>query len=278
MFKKDFVVVIKCDGKILREIDDIVSLPFGSEYSILIKNLNSRKAQVCISIDGKDILDNKKLIIHGNKELELEGYLKGFNARNKFKFIQKTKEISDYRGDRIDDGIIRVEYQFEKKIVTQRINTEYSSSCTYTYGTPLIYKQNNDFFDSDMHIYNSTSNTCLNIKNNENGSIQNSSNSLSFSNRSMRNFCDTSRDVSLPLDDEGITVHGSTCNQKFREAYIGELEETSSVITLKLRGYNRKNIPIGKPITVKTKIRCETCGKYSRSNSKFCDRCGTCLI
>ena len=38
-FKKNMVCSIKANGKILREIDNTVRLPFNSEYSILLKNL-----------------------------------------------------------------------------------------------------------------------------------------------------------------------------------------------------------------------------------------------
>ncbi len=44
MYKQNFVVVVKCNGKILREQDsDVVYLPFGAEYSILLKNKDSRR-------------------------------------------------------------------------------------------------------------------------------------------------------------------------------------------------------------------------------------------
>ncbi len=45
-YKENFVLVVKCKGEILRERDGIVTLPFGSEYSILMKNLDHRRALV----------------------------------------------------------------------------------------------------------------------------------------------------------------------------------------------------------------------------------------
>jgi hypothetical protein len=112
--RENFVVAIKNNGKILREIlSNTVYLPFGSEYSVLLKNLNSVSAVVDVDIDGVNAA--KGIIIRPNSNLELEGFLEGFAVRNRFKFIEKTQEISDYRGDRIDDGIVRVEYRFEKK-------------------------------------------------------------------------------------------------------------------------------------------------------------------
>lgn len=113
VYKENFVVAIKSNGKILREFGDTVYLPFGSEYSVLLKNLNSVSAVADIDIDGTNA--GRGIIIRSNSSSELKGFLEGCTVKNKFKFIQKTDEISDYRGDRVDDGIVRVEYKFEKK-------------------------------------------------------------------------------------------------------------------------------------------------------------------
>ena len=109
-----FVAEVKQGGKILRVKDGAVFLPFGSEYSILLKNLNSKRASVKVSIDGEDVLDNHSLVLDVNASTELQGFLRGNVARNRFRFINKTKEISEHRGDRADDGLIRIEFAFEK--------------------------------------------------------------------------------------------------------------------------------------------------------------------
>ena len=110
VYSDKLVVVLKHKGKILREHKDVVTLPFGSEYSILVKNLNTAKAKVSIEIDGEHVLDGQALLVDANTTTELKGFLKGSRTTNRFKFIEKTAQISNYRGDRIDDGIIRVEY------------------------------------------------------------------------------------------------------------------------------------------------------------------------
>jgi len=77
VYQNKLVVVIKHNGKILREKDDnVVYLPFLAEYEIFIKNLNSVEAVISISIDGKDILDNQNLVIRANSNCSLEGLLK----------------------------------------------------------------------------------------------------------------------------------------------------------------------------------------------------------
>jgi hypothetical protein len=107
MYKSNFIVAIKHKGKILRENGDEVYLPFGSQYSILLKNKSSRRSLVSIEVDGENVLAGKSLIISGNTSQEIKGFMRDMSVTNRFKFIHKTKEISDYRGDKIEDGIYR---------------------------------------------------------------------------------------------------------------------------------------------------------------------------
>jgi len=112
MLKNNFIVKLKSNNKILNEIGNEIQIPFSSEYSIILKNLNNRKAVISISLDGKDVLNGRRLIIEANKELMLERFLNNdLNSGNKFKFINKTKKIQEYRGDNIEDGILKVTFQ-----------------------------------------------------------------------------------------------------------------------------------------------------------------------
>jgi hypothetical protein len=248
VFKENLVCVIKNHGNILREIDGIVYLPFTSDYSILLKNLNSRRASVNISIDGKDVLDNKSLIIEPNSETELEGFLDGSAAKNKFKFIQKTKEIKDYRGDYIDDGMIRIEFAYEKV-----------PSYKYT------YTQNN----FHQYVPPVTLGSVPPILNSSTTSVFNSFVGPNI--RSSSKLTNNNSDI-----DEGITVKGSKINQNFNYTSIGSLEP-AEVIILKLRGEKISKVKVTKSVTVKTKLRCSSCGKKSKSSSQFCSACGTFL-
>jgi hypothetical protein len=109
MYSEKFIAVVKSGGRILRERDirsgdGTVLLPFGSEYSIEMQNLYTEKAIVSITIDGQDILCNRALTIDPNQKFELERFLDDLDAGNRFRFIQKTKEIIENRGDKLDDG------------------------------------------------------------------------------------------------------------------------------------------------------------------------------
>src|SRR5258708_1872718 len=114
MFDNKFIVSVKVDGKFLREDCDQISLPFGSEYSIYMKNTNSKQAVVNISVDGKDVCDGQRIVISPNSALELEGFMSSSVAKNKFKFIERTKQIEEYKGITPEDGLIRIEVWYEK--------------------------------------------------------------------------------------------------------------------------------------------------------------------
>ena len=265
-YKDNFVVEIKCNGKILRVRDGAVHLPFGSEYSILLKNLNSRKASIKIHIDGEDVLDYNMLILEPNGETELQGFLRGNTARNRFKFINKTKQIQDHRGDKVDDGLVRVEFAFEKeRPVVKSILTEEHHHVYHHWNY-------NDWFTGDSGIkytYENFNSSGGDIgRGIASGPIQCSTNNM-VQTKSLGI-------ESQPLSDEGITVKGSECNQDFRYGSIGELEQ-SKVITIQLKGTDVNQMQVTAPITVQTRFECKTCGTRSKSSFKYCPNCGTFL-
>jgi hypothetical protein len=125
MYNNNFVAVIKSNGRVLSDTNGRVKLPFGSQYSILLKNLDSRKALVKISIDGDDVCDGNRIIVSADSFIEIKGKIEGNKVRHKFKFIERTEDISNYRGNNIEDGLIRIEYWFEEKAIEQ----VYSNYC-----------------------------------------------------------------------------------------------------------------------------------------------------
>jgi hypothetical protein len=257
-FKNNFIVEVKCNGKVMRIRDGVIALPFGSEYSIYMKNLNSRKAVASLTIDGSDALDGHHRILMPNSSITINGFMKGMQSTNKFKFTRKTKRISDHRGDFPDDGIIRVEFWFEKAkiempdLVFNRVGTwttPWDSSAPLKKSTkdyPYFGTGYSSFVNCDGGI----------------AASYNCNSSLSF----------TSNNINL---EEGITVKGSKLNEDFVYSDIDDLEKTSNVICIKLRGYNEKETKkIKKPIYTKTKLVCEICGTKSKSFAKYCRHCG----
>jgi len=309
MYNAGLVCVVKVNGRILRESMDEVYLPFNSEYSILIKNLESRKALVNISIDSQDVLDGNSLIIGPNEESELKGFMNGNKAKNKFKFIQKTKEISEFRGDKIDDGIIRLEYWFEQlapqkqMVITEHWHYNYTPPCLYNCLNCYNNCCNRRYYKYDQSCW-TTYNSCSYDSSGSSGisgisgakgfrsSTTTNANSRDYTTEfncltdtfsGSANFSNTLGSITSsiipnidPLPNEGITVKGSEVNQNFNYGNIGRLEDSSRVIILKLIGSKSGSI-IEKPLTIQSKKCCPTCGKKSKSHVKFCPGCGTFL-
>jgi len=163
-YKEQFVAEVKVNGKILRVRNDEVFLPFGSEYSLLLKNLNSKRASVKISIDGTDVLDGNALVVGPNQTAELEGFLKGSTGKNKFRFIQKTKEIQEHRGDKIDDGIIRIEFAYEENNpLFVYPDTKYYFHYESNPFEPVYRRSINSIYDEEYPVTNYFYNFGINI-------------------------------------------------------------------------------------------------------------------
>lgn len=266
--RNNFVASIKAHGKILREIDNQVILPFQTEYSILLKNLDSRKASVTISIDGQDVLYGKSLILNPDTSIEIERFVDNVIQGNKFKFIKKTQEISEHRGDKIDDGLVRVAYRFE------RYKQEFPLyQLPYHYFPPYIHNYPSyPIYPWVTYCNSGGSGGNPNIGQAVGGDIKGfvSSNNTTLTVSNSGGAMNCSAPLSSKVED-GITVQGSKSEQQFNYGYIGELEESSHVIVIGLKGSDK----IDSPITVKTKFQCPTCGKSSKD--KFCGNCGTSL-
>jgi len=281
-YKNHFIAELKSNGQILRIRDGFVTLPFGSEYSLYLKNLNSRKASVTVQIDGEDVLDGNSLIIESNKSIELEGFLKNTIAKNKFKFIEKTQQIMDHRGDKIDDGLIRIEFAFEKEATV--IKTIINEHHTYHYHHPwrfCHYPEPYRYTCNDSKGIVETPQYTSSGTADGGESINSLGDNLQSYNCNVKDVSELANmseinELKTPIDDLGITVKGSEINQQFNYAGIGETDP-AEVIIIQLRGTSVKGTSVKKPIMAQVKLTCSSCGIKSKSSYKFCPNCGTFL-
>lgn len=266
-FKENVVVVVKANGQILRETGDTVTLPFGCEYSILIKNLNSVRIQTKVSIDGVDATESTRLIVQPNSSIELERFIKGGNlqAGNRFKFIERTAGIEQHRGIKADDGIVRVESWVE--YIQPVVNV------------PIVHYYN------DLRPYHHPWNPCWPpyrptvMRSNVMRSNSAWSGSRTSASEVMRSAAiDNINSVPSELNcDAGITVAGSQSNQQFHSVLGFQTDPQSRVVVLRLRG-EVGGIKVRKAVTVKCKPKCVTCGKSNKGGAPFCSSCGTALV
>lgn len=249
MYNQKLVASIKANRKILREFKDTVYIPFASEYSILLKNLNTQRAVVHVFIDGEDQTPSG-LVLDAGQEIDFERSLKtgSLTEGNKFKFIERTGAVEQYRGIKLEDGIVRVEYQFE--LPTLSVNTMPG----YQWNSVLRGIQ-----DGSITASGSTGFPTSATYSSTNATV----NAMNVSAQS--------------YNDAGITVAGSKSTQSFSTTYVGALESNKHTIVLKLLGETADNKVVEKAVTVKHKPKCTTCGKQNKVHAKFCSECGTAL-
>jgi hypothetical protein len=284
MYSSKLVCAVKTGGKILREEqkdgNSIVTLPFGSEYSLLVKNLSGKRALVNIEIDGKRIAPNG-FVLDAGREYEIE---RPTDKKNKFKFIEKTEEISNHRGDRIDDSMIRLTWQFEQAQVEYTYYTytwppktrkRIVKRVPWPYKPWPWYEEIEEVVEEESIIpwsgvYYSSTGTVAN-KDNVTLTSSNCCSGASSSNISEKS--------SVPARGfaSGITVGGSDSSQKFQSASIGLLENEIYSMVIQLRGIAGERI-VETPVTVSTRTQCPSCGRHYKKNKvKFCPNDGTAL-
>jgi len=269
MYNSKLVASIKANGKVLREFKDTVYIPFGSEYSILLKNLNTVRALINIYIDGDNIVPGG-LVLNAGQEIDLQRAIRNgnMNEGNKFKFIERTGKIEDHRGIKLEDGLIRVEYQFEK------VYPKYQPAIWTT--TPSWQPTSMDSYYGDV-----MRSTTAAAPKSMSGTVTCSSASYAATNMAVGSATINASSVqafnAAPQTETGITVAGSKSDQKFVTASWFATESEKHNIILKLLGETPDNEAIRKPITVKAKPKCVTCGKQNKATAKFCSECGTAL-
>lgn len=276
MYNQKFAAAIKVNSKVLREFKDQVYVPFASEYSILLKNLNTKRAIVNIYIDGDNQTPNG-LVIDAGREVNLERSIKNnnLNEGNKFKFIERTGAVEAHRGIKLEDGIVRIEFEFERAynpIFALNANNEYRPWNDPGYNTWM----NNSTWDGTKHtptygtsgvagaatnsVLRGTTTVSANLNN-----VQISAQSVGATTSAYVN------------NDAGITVAGSKSEQQFRTVIGVYGDGTKHNIVLKLLGETPDNKPVVKEVTVRAKPKCTTCGRQNKHNAKFCTECGTAL-
>jgi hypothetical protein len=297
MYQNKLAVAIKHNGKILRENKDLVQLPFGSEFSVLVKNLNSRRVKFTLHIDGTDVLDGQEIIVNANSETEMKRFIRNgnMNEGNAFKFIERTAAIEDGpRGIKVDDGVVRVEFWFEqeKPTITTTIHHHYDDwhygykrsfwsppyETTWSSGPP--YASNTSADLSNVKLGNISSE--VKSKGIMRGMTSSASaiggvagNVATAYNASVQSS--PTMDSYVPeVAEAGITVPGSKVEQKFTTVYGFNAEAQSHVIVLRLAG-KIGAVEVAAPVTVKSKQKCTTCGKVNKATSRFCTDCGTSL-
>jgi hypothetical protein len=294
MYGNKLAAAIKVNGKVLREFKDTVYIPFGSEYTILVKNLNTRKVIVNVFLDGENAVPGG-LVLSAGQEVDLERWIKNGNLSdgNRFKFIERTQAIEDGpRGIKIEDGLIRIEYNFEKEVPKPTWNdyNKFHNPTPTWPNTPFYggvngsmgsseYKGTTDKFTLTASGTISQMNVggVLRGVDYSNGESVKATAAAAINKVAPDSIEYHSGMATMDWCDTGITVPGSHSAQKFSIAGWFPTETETHNLIIKLLGDLGDNKPVTKPVTVKHKVKCVTCGRQNKHNAKFCTECGTAL-
>ena len=278
MYGNKLAAAIKVNGKVLREFKDTIYIPFGAEYAITLKNLHTTRAVINVYIDGDNVVPGG-LVLNAGQSIDLERSIRNNNLTegNRFKFIERTGKIEDHRGIGVEDGLVRIEYQFERVQPAQIWNSQ------------PIYKVQDVFGSSGMWNSGGSNFNSFNVGGQMRGADFSAgektkavaSAAINSTLRSM-NITASSAEVhdgsaTMDCNDTGITVPGSKSTQKFTETTMGIMETEKYSLVFKLVGDLGDNKPVEKAVTVKAKPKCVTCGKQNKAHAKFCSECGTAL-
>jgi hypothetical protein len=270
MYSNGFVVSVKINGVTVGEKDNFkVAMPFDTEYSLMLKNRNDRKAVAKVYIDGEEVTKTGKLILDANSTLNLERYIEDMDNGAKFKFVPlSNNEVKD-EGDS-EKGFIEVRFQLVKPTQSQVIMHE-----EHIYHHKHHY---NDYWDYPVYkgpfyycggVGNSASSSGLNVNNTVSGNFTSlNCNSLATNSNDTVSYNAKIEDNKL-IEEVGATIKGSNSSQKFSYSYVGELESQETVIRFQLVGTKDKET-----IKLYKKTHCTKCGKKYDVNDKYCSDCG----
>ena len=317
VYSHQFVAAVKVNGSILREAAGKVAVPFGSEYAVYLKNLASVRAMARVEIDGTDATEGTWLVLAPNSSMDLERFIRNGNLQggNRFKFIKRTPKIEEARGIKGEDGLVRIEYKFEKlpdpEVHTHHYHhhhdypyypywpwwnypyTTWNASYT-TSGSSLSNSDNISFSANSLggasgkggHGHGSVlrgkglSPAMASFTKSADSTPTvnvNTTESLQAKGLEPSVHCFAMQEVrEASAEEPGITVPGSQSNQSFYSADWFQTEEQTHVLVLRLVGAVGGKA-VTRAVTVKTKAKCQTCGTSNKSGVKFCKECGTSL-
>ena len=202
----NFVVNVLLNNEPVKEINGVVVIPFESEYEILIKNNNHRRAVATVTIDGSNISSYGDIVIPPYCSLKLERFItSSLNEGKKFKFVPlDNPQVDD--PTREENGIIKVVFKLEKEHYLEWSDETYEIPSPYIWPKDEGFKyywQWNDCDDIDLFKL------------------------------------DTSGNITTFLDSsslDGATIGGSMSDQTFHNIDIETDESEFWLIEIKLKG------------------------------------------
>lgn len=267
-YSNHFVVSILVDGQFLKELPDgTTSIPFGSTYTVRLKNKNYKRAKASLYIDE---IHQGDFVVSGNSSVDIE---RPADIDRAFVFVRPTSQEAKAQGkDKLltgTKGVIRVKWFLEQerqtyipyippypKKVRPIEDNPWDTPWKPTYPSRPYPSYPQVWFGStESPIYGCSNNA----GSAEYGALGHTTNGSSSCSSPLRGI----QAQSTPLE-EGVTVKGEITNQQFTQVYL-DWETDFVEMKLVLKGFD------GPP---KKELRyCSNCGSERNKKHRFCGFC-----
>jgi hypothetical protein len=234
----NFNLWITVNGNEQRIVNDVVNIPFGTEYAIRVRNNNSVRAEFAIEIDG---LENKdRFIINPFETVTIERFLEGnLKSGSRFKFVSENDPSVQNPGSS-QNGIVRV--KFWKELIMPRPVIKWGYTPHWEHNWDLTNPDS--FYGSDVHYMSSSRGSSINLN----------------------NISCCGGGTSCSAGPVGATVEGSASNQNFISVNGFATEISPTILQVTLRGLTAQEAVAYK--------YCSQCGTRSSKEANFCSSCG----
>lgn len=251
MYTSNFIMVVVVDGKIQRESHNgVLAIPFGSEFSIRLKNKNSKRAIAKLSIDGENVGD---FIIEANSHWDIE---RSVHNDKKFCFASIESEAAYDEGKndfspKDFHGLIECKFALEANsyynptlVIGDGINGWYQKPWNWNQPYYEPWNWNQPYYGSHTIRGLGGGYSCSNGTSKSqslNGiNPQYSCNNASLQGSCLSNSFNCSLDFNMPLE-AGVVVEGSQSSQTFQSTYFKD-DGVFTTLRIKLKGYNANQI------------------------------------
>jgi hypothetical protein len=285
MYSNKFVISVLVDGKVVKEHQTPVGteahIPFGSCYTLRLRNKNSRQAACKLFIDGEKMCKGG-IIVPANSYRDIDC---STVTLQKFKFVDlQSVDAQEHGKDQSNVtkqmGLIVAQWHLEverprpPKVEHHHHHHHYPvrrREKIWTFGTPGWIESPDPGLPSPnfrpMCYYDdghSAKKAMCESASPTNWGPAAAAASYSCSAIPML-------DSVVPTAHEGATVEGGLSNQRFGEMHL-ELETGYTELKLLLKGYEVVPLEAVAPVGG---AYCDGCGaKALRSSSRFCHACG----
>jgi hypothetical protein len=266
MFNAGYVVSIVSGGHVIEESrQDVVRLPFDSEYAIRLRNRSKRDAVAQIFIDGENV-SKDGFIVRAGQFVDIECHVE--TLRN-FRFVSADSYAAAVAGKsrQPDDrnGVVEVRWRAEKEArPVPTLNMPIYKGRRLDPNDPSWFEKGGPRLDNTRKDGHET--TC-DFEAQEQP-VKTSGGLLRSMNCADRG--DVVKGITPQRSTEGCTVQGTHSDQRFRVGTIGELVPHDQAVVCRLF-LKAPDLPV---VGTTSKTFCTECGRPPLPADRFCGSCG----